>query len=127
MTDCRLTISSRGAGWESNNVTRGRMHVEGGCARIEYALDGDDCTLFLTPRRIEQTRRGEVNIKLSFVCGSETACILGEGGAHGGYAIFTERLSCLVGSKGASAEIDYLSGDDREKIKVKIRAFALAK
>lgn len=101
------------------------MEISENSARISYVLDGDDCTLELSPDRAEQTRRGGVNLRLSFSAGGKTACIIGDDSLRGGYEIFTERLDCMIKSKGFSAEIEYLSGDDKEKIKVKIRAYAL--
>lgn len=127
MTDCRLSISSRGNGWESNIVQGAKMEISEGSAVIYYSLDGDDCTLFLSPDRAEQTRKGGVNIRLSFVEGGNTACVIGDDDLRGGYGIFTERLNCMVRNFGVNAVIEYLSGEDREHVSLKIRAVALTK
>ena len=124
MTDCRLTISSRGKGWESNIVRPAKMHIEDGRARVEYNLDGDACTFTLRPGRAEQVRKGGVNLRMTFVPGQKTACIIGDEALRGGYAIFTSRLDCTVGSLGVNAELEYFSGEDKERIVVKLRALA---
>ena len=127
MTDCRLSISSRGNGWESNTVQSAKLSIDGDWARVEYKIDGDDCTFELCPARAEQVRRGSVNIRMAFVPGGKTACILGDDDIRGGYDIFTTRLDCTIKSHGFNAVIEYLSGDDRERICVKLRALALGK
>ena len=125
MTDCRLTIASRGDGWESNIICRAGMEISQGCARIEYELEGDRCVFTLRPERAEQVRRGGVNIRLSFVEGGKTSCIIGDEALRGGYEIYTVRLSCRIGARGAAADIQYLSGGDGERITLRLRAYAV--
>lgn len=127
MIDCRLSIISRGKGWESNILQSAKMEVGEGFARIYYQLDGDDCTLFLSSDRAEQVRRGSVDLRLTFVANSKTACIIGDDALRGGYEIFTTRLDCIAKSMGVDARIEYLSGGDRERVNLKIRAIALKK
>lgn len=103
------------------------MEVGEGFARIYYQLDGDDCTLFLSSERAEQVRRGSVDLRLTFVMNSKTACIIGDDALRGGYEIFTTRLDCIAKSMGVDARIEYLSGGDRERVNLKIRAIALKK
>ena len=105
-------------------VLPARMEMREGGARIIYKFDGDDCTLTFSGDRIEQLRRGEVNVKISFVCGQNTVCVIGDESLRGGYKVFTTRLEATVRSLGVNARIDYLSGDDGERVSVKIRALA---
>ena len=122
MTDCRLTIISRGSEWESNISCCGRMKISDNSAVICYSMDGDECTLSLSPGRIEQVRKGSTNIRISFVEGGKTACILGDELLRGGYEVFTSRLSCIIKKFGAVARIEYLSGEDRERITLSVSA-----
>lgn len=104
-----------------------RMEEEGGVTHIYYQMDGDDCVLTFFQGRVEQLRRGSVNIKLSFVCGQTTACIIGDENLRGGYKIYTTALVATVKQLGVNARIEYLSGEDREHICVKIRALATSR
>ncbi len=126
MIDCRLSISSRGDGWTSDNVLRASMEISDNFATVAYKLEGDDCLLTLSPERAEQVRRGGADIKLSFVPNAKTVCVIGDEALRGGYEIFCTRLSVLINRRGVAAEIEYLSGGDGEKINVKIRAVALS-
>ncbi len=125
MTDCRLTINSQGNGWKNDVVCPARLEVGEGTARIVYQLEGDDCSFSFSNGRAEQVRKGGVNVRISFVQGSKTVCVLGDENLRGGYGVFTQKLSCVVKPHGVTAVIEYLSGDDREKITVKLRAIAL--
>lgn len=124
MTDCRLTIRSRGRGWESNHILPADMQFSEGSVSIFYKLEGDDCTLTLSPRRAEQSRSGEVPLRLTFVPGEDTVCIVGTGGLRGGYRIHTDVFNCIFGRAGVSARLEYFAGDDREHVKLDIRAIA---
>ena len=124
MIDCRLSISSRGDGWTSDNVLRASMEISDNFATVAYKLEGDDCTLTLSPRRAEQSRSGEVPLRLTFVPGEDTVCIVGTGGLRGGYRIHTDVFNCIFGRAGVSARIEYFAGDDREHVKLDIRAIA---
>ena len=106
-------------------MQRAIMNIEGSLVSIYYELGGDECTLILSPVRAEQVRKGGVNIKISFAEGAKTACILGEEDLRGDYAVYTESYECIVGAKGVSARIKYRSGDDGEKINLKVRALAI--
>jgi uncharacterized beta-barrel protein YwiB (DUF1934 family) len=98
------------------------MTIEGGAAFIDYKLDGDDCSLFVSSDRIEQTRKGNVNIKISFMRGEKTACIIGGEDLRGGYTVYTKSLLSSVGKFGCTAALSYLSGEDEEQISLKISA-----
>lgn len=124
MTDCRLSISSRGRGWRSDVVRPAKMFSEGDCTRIVYDLDGDDCEFVLRPGRAEQLRRGAASMRISFVPGCRTACVLGEEGLRGGFPVRTLKLHAMVGAKGADVRIEYLSGEDGERVSVRLRALA---
>ncbi len=127
MIDCRLVISSRGRGWKSDIVRPARMELGENSARIEYELEGDSCLLVIGGGRAEHIRKGQTDIRMTFLQGSDTACILGGEAFRGGYKIFTVRLKSVVKSHGVSASIEYLSGGDMEPVTVNIRAVALSK
>ena len=114
MTDCRLSISSRGRGWRSDVVRPAKMFSEGDCTRIVYDLDGDDCEFVLRPGRAEQLRRGAASMRIS----------LGEEGLRGGFPVRTLKLHAMVGARGADVRIEYLSGEDGERVSVRLRALA---
>lgn len=125
MTDCRLSINSEGKGWRSDVSERAKIEINKDCARIEYTLDGDYCVLSLSHDFIEQTRRGETDISMSFRQNDKTLCIIGDNALRGGFEIFCTKLKCTLGAKGVDAHIEYLSGEDREKVSVRIRALVL--
>lgn len=122
MAECRLAITSRGEGWKSDIIVPARVEIAQDCVQAYYVLDGDECAFTYSRGRAEQTRKGSVNIRMSFVCGRRTACILGEGGLSGGYPVFTDRLDCLIRERGFMARIDYRSGNDGERVTVSLRA-----
>ena len=98
--------------------------LEGG-ASIEYFIEGDGCRLVLLPDFAEQTRKGIADIKMTFRPLQQTSCIIGDSALRGGFKIFCTRYKLIAGAKGVDARIEYLSGDDGEKVSVKIRATAL--
>lgn len=100
--------------------------LEGG-ASIEYFIEGDGCRLVLLPDFAEQTRKGIADIKMTFRPMRQTSCIIGDSALRGGFKIFCTRYKLIAGAKGVDARIEYLSGDDSEKVSVKIRATALSK
>ena len=127
MIDCRLTISSRGGDWKSDVCQRARMEMLEGGASIEYFIEGDGCRLVLLPDFAEQTRKGIADIKMTFRPLQQTSCIICDSALRGGFKIFCTRYKLIAGAKGVDARIEYLSGDDGEKVSVKIRATALLK
>jgi hypothetical protein len=52
-------------------------------------------------------------------------CIIGDDALRGGYTVFTKSLSSSVGRFGCNAALCYLSGEDEEKIDVKISALSI--
>ena len=95
------------------------MEISDEGARIEYLLEGDRCGY------ARQTRRGQTDIQMTFRPSENTACIIGDSALRGGFRIFCTSYKLILGAKGASAHIEYLSGEDNEKVSVKIRAIAL--
>ncbi len=98
------------------------MEISQDGARIEYLVDGDRCTLVLSRDCAEQTRRGKADIKMTFRPLQTTVCIIGDSALKGGFKIYCTHYKLIFGSMGADAKIEYLSGDDNEKVSVKIRA-----
>jgi hypothetical protein len=122
---CKLTIYSKGNGWENNTEVFADYCYEDGEAVINYFLDGDKCKLELDASGLVQERRGGVNIKITLRKGEKTFCILGDEEMRGGYEVVTKDFKVLVGKKGCVAEVTYLSGKDQEKINLSLRALAL--
>jgi hypothetical protein len=97
-----------------------------GCvAEINYFLDGDKCKMIISADELEQRREGGVNIKITLRPDQKTVCILGDEEMRGGYEVFTESYKVLLGKKGCVAQVTYLSGKDKEKINLTLRALAI--
>jgi hypothetical protein len=122
---CKLTITSKGNGWSDKVCDDADIQIIDDVATVKYTIDGDECSLLICHKQIEQVRKGKVPIKLTFRQGEKTACIIGDNEMRGGYALFTNRLKVLMGKMGCDAELSYMSGEDKEKINLKIRAIVL--
>lgn len=121
----KLTIVSQGVGWSDRVEAPAEMQSDGVSAEIAYKIDGDDCLLKISADAIEQIRRGSVNIRITIGRGAVTRCEIGEGTSVGGYVVSCKALACTVKALGVNAEAAYFSGNDRELVRLKIRAVAI--
>jgi hypothetical protein len=119
---CKLTIASHGNGWSDKVTDVGQMNIEDGVATVNYKIDGDLCNLTISEEFVEQERKGENNIKISFRQGEKTLCIIGDDELRGGYSVFTKTLTSKVGTLGCNVSLNYISGNDNEEINLTIRA-----
>jgi hypothetical protein len=122
---CKFYIKSKGNGWDNNTEVFADYNYEDGLAVIDYFLDGDKCRIELDASGLVQERRGGVNIKITLRKNEKTVCILGGEDMRGGYEVVTESYKALIGKKGCVADVTYLSGKDKEKIILTLRALAL--
>jgi hypothetical protein len=120
--NCKIKISSSGNGWKDNRSCDGTYHLGEGMFSLEYTLDGDKCRFVCTPDEAFQTRSGSVTINISFLKGRQTECVLLSSQGTGGYRVYTKQLTYRAEENGAVAELVYLSGEDKEKIKLRIEA-----
>lgn len=121
----KLTILSQGAGWTDKVEETAQMNSDGEHVVISYKLNGDYCTLTLTENSLRQERKGSINISLSIERGMKTYCRIGEDGLSGGYDIICKTLNCIIKSFGVNVAASYLSGPDRELIRIKVRAVSI--
>jgi uncharacterized beta-barrel protein YwiB (DUF1934 family) len=118
----KISIKSQGNDWKDEISSPAEILIDGNYAEVKYAIDGDECTLKVCDGSVEQLRRGEVDIKLTFKQGQKTLCILGDEGMRGGYEIFTQLLHSSIGALGVFVKLHYTSGADKEVIKMHITA-----
>ena len=119
---CRVTINSQSESFNDEKQTEGRFTSDGEGVRLSYKLDGDDCVLTADGKTITQTRTGANNIRLTFRKGERTQCILTSGGMSGSFEIFTDEIKFTEDKNGFKLFLKYLSGGDREKIKLTLTA-----
>lgn len=82
---------------------------------VFYSLDGDSCELRYRGGRLSETRRGAVPLRISFVRGGSSECLIGSGELTGTLPVFCRRLDVLRGKKGVHIALDYdLGGEKRE-------------
>ncbi|MBE7088999.1 MAG: DUF1934 domain-containing protein [Clostridiales bacterium] len=122
MKNCKIIIKSQGDGWADNKRTKGTIFEKDGVYTLSYVLDGDDCRIKISPSKVIQTRQGELNITVEFIKNSKTQCQINSMGLAGGYSIFTKEIIFNCQRAGCSLTLNYLSGDDKEQIKLTLTA-----
>ena len=116
-----IKIKSEGNGWKSCVSAVGEVSF-GKELCVKYSLDGDECEFITDGRTAVQRRRGVQNILITFICGRSTRCVLGRGDLTGSYAVYTKKLKLVRGEEGFSLLLEYLSGNEKEKIKLNFKA-----
>lgn len=118
-----INIVSCGRDWKDDITTEGDVHLtDDGLLTVCYTLDGDECTLTVDGGKVVQRRRGVQNVHIEFEEGKYTDCTFGNGGFTGAYKIFTDKIKLIRSKAGMRLSLDYLSGDDREPVKLKFTA-----
>lgn len=113
MIDCILTLSGGALG--GTITAEGRLSRSGAGFVLEYALDGDGCTLTYDGCTLTQERRGSTQIKIEFAAGRQTQCVLGAGGYSGAAPVFCRRLDVAREGEGVRAFLAYeLGGEDMQ-------------
>jgi uncharacterized beta-barrel protein YwiB (DUF1934 family) len=121
----RIAITSQGNGWNNNIISPAEIVRGESGVTVHYSIEGDKCTLEVSNDCVVQTRKGKADLHLTFRQGEQTACIIGDVSLAGGYKIFTERMKVVVGKSGCFVNLIYFSGDDGEKISLKITAVTI--
>lgn len=106
-----IRISSVGDGWRDEVKTSVRAQVCADEMTVFYTIDGDECVMKLAKDAITQTRRGNVNLTISFLACGQSECVVGEGGLTGAFPIVVNKFVCRVGSLGCRANLNYLNAD----------------
>lgn len=75
---------------------------------VNYAIDGDECSVKYDGKLISQTRRGALDIDITFKKGKTTVCRLYSGELSGETPVFTNELDAAVTKDGARLYVDYL-------------------
>lgn len=119
---CRLSIISGGTGWNEKLVKTAEYSYDDGYAQIIYFHEGDRCVLTLSKLQLEHKRTGNACISLSLKPDEETVCVIGGAELKGGYRMKCLSLNVSFTERGCAAETVYLSGDDGERVNMKIRA-----
>lgn len=117
-----VKIDSRGDGWSDLKTAEGRLVNDGKSIKLCYVLDGDECALVIRGGKITQTRRGNQFVDIAFVEGRTTSCTVGCCGFTGSFEVFTEKADCVFGEDGLRLDFDYLSGAEKERIKLTLTA-----
>lgn len=119
----KVNINSCGGGWSDEKITEGVLTVaDSGEISLAYALDGDSCNLTVKDGKVTQTRRGEQCVNVTFIKGLSTQCTVGSGGLSGSYEVFTRKLEYVSGKGGFRLSLEYLSGSDKELIRLTLTA-----
>ena len=122
MKNCKIIIKSQGDGWTDDKRILGTIDEKDGVYTLSYILDGDKCLLKIYPSKVEQKREGELNINVQFINQTKTQCQINSMGLVGGYSIFTKEIIFNCQKAGCSLTLIYLSGDDKEQIKLTLTA-----
>jgi hypothetical protein len=117
----KLTIKSQGSGWQDCVVDNNAdMTIDGSGVAIDYVINGDKCTLLATPEFTMQTRTGSLNTTIKFVPSKQGFCKFSDGQLQGEYKITVQSYKFTYGEMGCSLVMTYLSGDDEEKINLRL-------
>ena len=115
-TNCKVTIISSSAGFESRVTSDGLLKIQPTGCEVNYSLDGDFCTLAVKDNVVTQKRTGGQNILMTFSQGETSVCEIGTGGLCGSFEIFTENLKFTKGKGGVKISLEYISRADGEKM-----------
>lgn len=115
-----MTISSFGDGWK--DCVRddfADMSVNEEEAVISYKIDGDECSLVLSPSYAIQRRKGKFNATINLSEEGKSFCEFSDGKLVGGYKIQIKEYKFIQGPLGCTLKTTYLSGEDKEEITLK--------
>ncbi len=113
---CKVTVRSRGEGWQDEKITDGEYCFDGETAVLKYKLDEDDCLLTSDGKAVFQTREGAQNISLSFRKGERTQCTFGTGELSGSFEIFTDEIKFDSVDGGFKLFLEYTGGGGKIKL-----------
>lgn len=113
---CKVIIDN---GIDEAYVSKGMLDVAHGAFVVIYKLDGDDCKLIYSDGTVTQTRKGNVNLKMSFSLGKETQCTLGSGEYTGTFPVFTNKLDVKADNGGVEILLGYVCAGESKRLLIK--------
>lgn len=116
----KLTISSFGDDWK--DCVRddfADMTVNKETTVVAYKIDGDECSLVLSPSNTIQRRKGQFNATVKLSAEGESFCEFSDGNLVGGYKIQIKEYKFIQGPLGCTLKTTYFSGEDKEEITLK--------
>ena len=119
-SNCTVEIKSCIDGETSVVSSKGKIIKSPSGYRVDYSLDGDECSLIVNERGVVQKRRGEQNIELTFKIGESTQCSLSSGSFKGDFSVYTDDLHYGIGNVDGlqvfMLSMVYLLGEQRTEI-----------
>lgn len=111
--ECKLVFTG-GINASGEFVSEGRNFL------LDYFLDGDACSLEYKNGVLTQRRRGSVSLRLEFIEGCESECVIGEGELGGKLPLFCEKLQINGRGGGVDISLEYLLGGEKYALDINI-------
>lgn len=102
--------------------TVGELKFFDGGFRLDYFLDGDECSIEYADGKLVQRREGALNLKMVFSAGKITRCEIIDGGMRGEFKVFTESLIVSTTQTSVNVELGYLLSEDMTKLQISANA-----
>ena len=88
--NCKITL--KGSDDVGAVECAGDLEITPDGFELKYPLDGDSCVISCRNGTITQTRRGSLDIDVTFVKGRRTVCVIGGGELSGEIPVETQTL-----------------------------------
>ncbi len=106
--NCKVTIyGSNDSGAVHSD---GELRFCGSGFELKYFIGEDRCSLVAAGGTVTQSRRGEVDMDITFAKGKNTVCMLLSGELTGSIPVRTEALVIRKSEAGVDVYIDYFLG-----------------
>lgn len=118
---CNVTIKGSKDAEEINS--KGELTFTNNGFDLNYSIAGDRCLLSARGTTVTQSRRGSVEMDITFAKGKNTICMLLSGELTGGIPVKTTALDIVKAEDGVSVTIEYFLGG--AKIFLSLTAFVI--
>jgi uncharacterized beta-barrel protein YwiB (DUF1934 family) len=120
--NCQIKIKSTGNDWENSHKGKGCLtQTENGFC-VDYEYEGDTCHFAVEGNNAVQSRTGGINLQIHFLLNQQTQCTFSSSHGSGGFAVYTKKLVHTFQPQKATVELVYLSGSDKERVRLWLEA-----
>lgn len=109
--NCKVTIISKGEGFESDIKTSGVLKERENSFTLNYSIEGDECALSYDGGAVTQQRRGGQNIEMTFIKDKTTACKIGTGNFAGEFPLYCKDINFTKDECGIKLSLKYNCGE----------------
>lgn len=120
-----LEIIQSVCGEESAVAVDAEGAFDGGVLILEYTFDCAKYVLEISEREMKQTRTGDIGLKMRFVMGETTRCVLSDGEQDGVFYVFTEEYQADFMDGKCTVNCLFSDGDSGDCTRIVVRAVCI--